>query len=374
MIQATYSGEFAGDNGRKSRAIMDTPEYRAFFGFGLDQSSRAVTRWQTEHAGTYFAVGVGGPLTGRGANVLLIDDPHKNRQEAESQTMRDRVWEWFTSTAYTRLEKGGVAIVIMTRWHEDDLVGRLLKSGEHWDQLILPAVAEKDEPFRSEGAALWPQKYDLEALARIRETIGSREWASLYQQRPTDADGNVFQRSWFRSYREPAPFSRIVQSWDTAFKAGRDNDLSACTTWGVAANSYYLLDCWAERVEFPALKRQVIALADKWAPNEILVEDKASGQSLLQALKDETRLPLLPIKVDIDKIARANAVTALFEAGRVFVPEHAAWLADYIDELASFPVGSHDDRVDSTTQALQRLALLHRPKPARPATIPYLGR
>lgn len=374
IIQATYSGEFAADNGRKARAIVATPEYEAIWGFGLDQSSKAVTRWQTAHGGTYFAVGVGGPLTGRGANVLLIDDPHKNRQEAESQTMRDRVWEWFTSTAYTRLEKGGVAIVIMTRWHEDDLVGRLLKSGEHWDELILPAVAEKDEPFRSEGAALWPAKYDLPALAQIRETIGSREWASLYQQRPTAADGNVFQRSWVRYYRETPVFTRIVQSWDTAFKTGRDNDKSACTTWGVAENGYYLLDCWAERVEFPELKKQVTALADKWRPHEILIEDKASGQSLVQELKRETRLPILPIKVDADKIARAYAVTPLFEAGRVLLLERAPWIADYIDELASFPVGAHDDRVDSTSQALQRLALLHRPAPARNHSLNIMGR
>jgi predicted phage terminase large subunit-like protein len=374
VIQSTYSGEFAEDNGRKTRGLVGSPEYRAFFGFGLDQSSKAVSRWQTELGGAYFAVGVGGPLTGRGANVLLIDDPHKNRQEAESQTMRDRVWDWFASTAYTRLEKNGIAIIIMTRWHEDDLVGRVLNGPEHWEQLVLPAVAEVDEEYRAEGEPLWPEKYDRQALAQIRETVGGREWASLYQQRPSAAEGNVFQRDWFRFYSEPPAFKRIVQSWDTAFKAGQDNDRSACTTWGIADDGYYLLDCWAERVEFPDLKRQVQMLADKWHPHDILVEDKASGQSLLQELRRDTRLPLLAVKVDKDKLARAYAVTPLFESGNVRVPASAAWMADYIDELASFPAGAHDDRVDSTTQALERMALMTKPKPARTATIPFLGR
>jgi predicted phage terminase large subunit-like protein len=374
VIQATYSGEFAEDNGRKTRALVATPEYKAFFGFGLDQSSKAVSRWQTERGGTYFAVGVGGPLTGRGGNVLLIDDPHKNRQEAESATYRQRAWDWFASTAYTRLEKNGIAIIIMTRWHEDDLVGRVLNGSEHWDQLVLPAIAETDEPCRTEGEALWPEKFNTTALAQIRETVGSREWASLYQQRPAAAEGNVFQRDWFRFYNEAPVFKRVVQSWDTAFKAGQDNDRSACTTWGVADDGYYLLDCWAERVEFPELKRQVVMLAAKWAPSDILVEDKASGQSLLQELKRDTRLPLLAVKVDRDKLARAYAVTPLFESGRVRVPSSAPWIADYIDEMASFPAAAHDDRVDSTTQALERMALMDKPTPTRAARVNFMGR
>lgn len=373
VVQATYAAEFAEDNGRKARAIAGTELYRDIFGVGLDTSSRAVGRWQTTAGGTYYAVGVGGPLTGRGANVLLVDDPHKNRQEAESPVMRERVWEWFSSTAYTRLENGGVCIVIMTRWHEDDLVGRLLDGPEHWEQLILPAIAETDEADRAAGEALWPEKYDLPALERIRETIGSREWASLYQQRPAAAEGAIFRREWWRDYDEAPAFSRVVQSWDTAFKAGQDNDASACTTWGVATDGYYLLDVWSERVEFPELKRQVMALADRFRPHQILVEDKASGQSLIQELQRETRLPIKPVRVDRDKVARAYAVTPLIEAGRVYLPRWAHWKAGYLDELAAFPAAAHDDRVDSTTQALAEMALYAR-QPATPAHIPYMGR
>lgn len=185
--------------------------------------------------------------------------------------------------------------------------------------------------------------------------------------------GRIFLREWWRFYTEPPTFHRIVQSWDTGFKIKTQNDPSVCTTWGIADNGYYLLDCWRERVEFPELKRQAVALADKWHPHQILVEDKASGQSLVQELQRETRLPLKPAKPEGDKVARANAVTPLIEAGRVFLPSHAPWLSDYMDELATFPHAAHDDQVDSTTQALAEMALYKR-EPARRAQIPYLGR
>ncbi|MGA9390324.1 MAG: phage terminase large subunit [Candidatus Sulfotelmatobacter sp.] len=223
--------------------------------------------------------------------------------------------------------------------------------------MSLPAIAEVDESFRRAGEALWPEKFPLELLENKRTVLGGAAFASLYQQRPAAAEGSVFKREWWRYYSgQPAfRFRRIVQSWDTAFKTGSENDFSACTTWGVSDNGYYLLWFWRGRVEFPELKKRMNCLAEEWRPHQILVADKASGQSLIQELRYASALPIIPIKVDQDKLARAEAITPLIEAGRVFLPESVPWLNDYVDELAAFPTGVHDDAVDSTTQALNYL-------------------
>ncbi len=357
IIQTTYSAEYAEENAKKSRYIVLSPEYRDIFGFSVDRDSRAVSRWKTEKGGSYYAVGVGGPLTGRGANLLIVDDPHKNRQEAESPVIRKNVWDWFTSTAYTRLEDNGAIIVIMTRWHEADLIGCILSGSEEWEYICLPAIAEQDEQCRKEGEPLWPQKYDLAALQNIKTAIGSKQWESLYQQRPSAAEGEIFKREYWQYYqlRFMPLFKKIIHSWDTAFKKGSQNDYSVCTVWGVTDTGYYLIYRWKERVEFPELKRTVISIAAQIPPNEILIEDKASGQSLIQELQRETRLPIAAYKIDGDKVARANAVTPIIESGKVYLPADAEWLQDYIDTLAAFPNAVHDDDVDSTTQALSAM-------------------
>jgi predicted phage terminase large subunit-like protein len=354
IAQATYSSEFAEENAKKVRNLVDTRLYNEIFDVGLAKDSKAIAKWQTTKGGYYYAVGVGGPLTGRGANLLLIDDPHKNRQEAESSVIRENIWNWFQSTAYTRLEGAGACILIMTRWHEDDLAGRLIRGDEHWDVLSLPAIAEQDDSYRKEGQALWPDKYDLDALANIKTAVGSREWISLYQQRPSAAEGQIFKREWWQYAQSIAvPHDgKIIQSWDTAFKAKQENDFSVCTTWKFCKSRTYLLHRWKERVEYPELKRAAIQLANRFKPSEIDIEDKASGQSLAQELKRETSLPIKTIKVDRDKIARAYAVTPFIEAGNVFLIEDEPWVQDYVDNMASFPNGIHDDDVDSTTQAL----------------------
>ena len=216
----------------------------------------------------------------------------------------------------------------------------------------MAAIAEKDESFRNEGEALWPQRFPLPALDRLRKAVGEQAWASLYQQRPSAAEGAAFKRPWWKRYRVVPRLEQILQSWDTAFKSGPDNCFNVCTTWGLAENGcYYLLNMVRCRVEFPELKRLLRAEAEQWKPNAILVEDRASGQSLIQDLRS-TGLPIVPIRVDSDKVSRAQAITAIVEAGNVYLPDEAPWLDDFVMEMAAFPSGVYDDVVDSTTQAL----------------------
>jgi predicted phage terminase large subunit-like protein len=366
VIFATYGQELSDDFGRRVRNLIADPAHQAIFpNCKLSGDSAAAHRFNINRGGAYFAVGRGGPITGRGAHLLIIDDPLKDYQEASSETTRKALYDWFTSVAYTRLAPGGAIVLVQTRWNEDDLAGRLLRSNdsERWEVLSLPAVAESDESFRRQGEALWPDRFPLPDLDSIRRVIGERAFVSLYQQRPTAAEGAIFKRDWWRFYSSPITVSwtRIVQSWDTAYKTGTENDFSVCTTWGVSETGYYLLHVWRERVEFPELKRVVASLAEQWMPNAILVEDKASGQSLLQELKISTALPIITVKVDSDKQTRAQAVTPLMESGRVFIPESASWVRDFVEEMAAFPNGIHDDIVDSTTQALNYL----REKPYR---------
>jgi predicted phage terminase large subunit-like protein len=358
VITASYGQDLADDFGRRVRNFVSDPLHQAIFpGFHLAEDSTSMRRFNTTAGGSYYAVGRGGPITGRGAHLLIIDDPLKDREEADSPTIRRTLHEWYSSVAYTRLQPGGAIVLIQTRWHQDDLAGRLLRenSSKGWEIVSLPAIAETDESFRRAGEALWPERFPLSVLEQIRIAIGGSAWASLYQQRPAAAEGQIFKREWWRFYRDTPEFSFVLQSWDTAFKTGEENDYSVCTTWGMAENGYYLLAYWRGRVEFPQLKRMLVGLADEWKPHSILVEDRASGQSLIQELQLGTNLPIIPVKVDSDKLARAQAVTPLIEAGRIFLPESAPWLREFTDELAAFPTGVHDDTVDSTSQALNYL-------------------
>jgi predicted phage terminase large subunit-like protein len=358
IATATYGQELSDEFGRKVRNVVTGERHQAIFpGFAVAGDSGSLRRFNTTAAGLYYAVGRGGPLTGRGADLLLIDDPLKDNEEARSETIRRSLHDWYSSTAYTRLQPKAAVVLIQTRWHEDDLAGWLLREHpeEQWHVISMPAIAEKDDSFRRAGEALWPDRFPLPVLEQIRLAIGGAMWSSLYQQRPSAAEGAVFKREWWQSYATAPTLKRKIQSWDTAFKTGTENDFSVCTTWGVAENGYYLLGLWKGRVEFPELKRIFKLQADEWTPNAILVEDKASGQSLIQELKLATALPVIPIKVDSDKLTRAQAVTPLLEAGKVYLPEGAPWRAEYLDELASFPTAAHDDAVDSTTQALNYL-------------------
>jgi predicted phage terminase large subunit-like protein len=316
---------------------------------------QAAHEWGTQQRGSYYAVGIGGSLTGRGFDIGIIDDPVKDAEEAGSAVIRDRIWDWYRTVFRTRANPDAAIIVIMTRWHQDDLVGRLLnqsredRGSDIWEILSLEAIDNA-------GKALWGTRYPIEVLDRIKASIGSRAFTSLYQGNPVAAEGNIIKREWWKYYKVRSEYTRLVQSWDTAFKAGQANDYSVCTLWGESNSHFDLIDVWRERVEFPEMERAVIAAYDRDKPSVVLIEDAASGQSLIQTLKKETRLPIKPVKADKDKVARANAVTPLIEAGRVRLPERASWLHNFVEEVSAFPSGEHDDQVDTMTQALNYMA------------------
>lgn len=366
IIAATYAQGLADDFGRKVRNLVAGDVFQEVFpSCTLSGDSQAANRFHTSKGGAYFAVGAGGPITGRGAHLLLIDDPIKGREDAESETMRHRLKDWYTSVARTRLMPGGSIVIIQTRWHEDDLAGWLLREHAHekWEILNLPALAEPDDPLgRAEGAPLWPESYPLKELQTLRQSVGSRDWAALYQQRPSAAEGSIFKREHWQSYKpaETSPLALlqvlgvnyVVQAWDTAFKTRETNDFSACVTVGVSRSRYYVLDVWRDRAEFPDLKRAMVAQQAKWKAHSVVIEDTAAGQSLLQELRRNTRMPLVAVKADHDKVTRAHAVTPTHEAGLVYLPEEEPWVSDFEDELAGFPSAAHDDQVDAFVHAM----------------------
>ena len=359
VIAASYGQELASDFGRQVRNFIADPLHRAIFPeCAIADDSAAAHRFNLTAGGAYYAVGAGGPITGRGADLLIIDDPIKSREQAYSATERKSLQQWYESVAYTRLQPNAAIILIQTRWHEDDLAGWLLRehAREGWKVISLPALAELDDPLgRTEGEPLWPERFGLDVLERIRDAIGTSAWLSLYQQRPVREQGGTFHRDWWRSYNQAFECQRIVFSLDTAFKTAQSADYSVVEVWGETAIGYYLLHVWRQRAEFPELTRQATALAEIWRPNAVLVEDAASGQSLIQALKAETRLPVLPVRPFGDKVARASAVSPLVEAGKVYLPEAAAWLANFLEEVSTFPAAPHDDQVDAMSQALNYL-------------------
>ena len=377
IIASSYGQELASDFGRRVRGIVSDPLHRAIFPNSIIRDdSNAVHRFGLSAGGNYFAVGAGGPITGRGADLLLIDDPIKSREQAYSAAERRSLQSWYESVAYTRLQPSGAIVLVQTRWHEDDLAGWLLKehASEAWRVVSLPALAETgDQLGRSEGAALWPQRFPLSGLERIRNAIGSAAWLSQYQQRPAPEGGAIFKRDWFKSYptRERPVCSQTIISLDTAFKTGESNDYSVIQVWGQTATGYALIDQWRERREFGDLMRKAVALGDALSPNYVLIEDAASGQSLIQMLRNETRLPILPVKPLGDKVARAHAVSPLVESGRVFLPDQASWLRELIDEVTSFPAAPHDDQVDAMTQALNYLRE-HQYEPFRYSGLPRI--
>ena len=368
VICASYGQDLADKFARDCRTIMTADWYRAIFATRV-ANRQAVADFMTTEQGVRMSTSVGGVLTGRGADLIIIDDPLKP-DEALSETQRKAVNDWFDNTLLSRLndKTNGCIIIIMQRLHQDDLVGHVLEQ-EDWEVLSFPAIAEQDEahvivnPFgtrlfcRKVGDALHPERESLAIYNNIRHTIGEYNFLSQYQQDPSPPGGAMVKTGWLVFHEpgeQPANFSRIVQSWDTANKATELSDYSVCTTWGVIYKKYYLLDVYRRKLNYPDLKRAVVELQKKFGAMTIIIEDKASGTQLIQDLKSEQVFGIQEYKPPpgTDKIMRLHAQTAMFENGFVVLPRTAPWLADYIHELTSFPGTRHADQVDSTTQFL----------------------
>ena len=375
IIATSYSADLASRMNRDVQRVIDDEAYSEIFPgtrlYGKNIRTVASGAYMRNsdlfevvgRRGVYRSAGVGGGITGMGGDVILIDDPIKDRAEADSPTIRNRVWDWYTSTLYTRLAPGGGILVINTRWHMDDLSGRLLEAartgnGDQWRVINFPAIAEHDEPRRKAGEALHPERYPLEQLLAIRAAIGARDWEALYQQRPTPDGGAIFKAEWLRFWYPkdlPDRFDQLLISWDMTFKDGDDSDYVVGQVWGRKGADRYLLDQIRARMGFTATLAAFRALADRWpGATRKLVEDKANGPAVIDALKHAVP-GIIPVEPDGSKTARAHAVTALFEAGNVLLPhpDHCSWASDYIAELTQFPAAAHDDQVDATTQALR---------------------
>ena len=367
ILCVSYAQDLADKLARDCRAIMMSPWYRRIFPTRLAPHRQAVQEFITTRQGYRLATSIGGVLTGRGADIILIDDPLKP-EEALSDAQRKAANEWYDHTLYSRLndKRHGAIVIIMQRLHEDDLVGHVLAQ-EGWEILSFPAIAEADEVHRIEtiwgaqcfrrrqGEALHPDREPLETLDRIRRTIGEYNFAGQYQQSPAPLGGGLVKAEWFKRYGEkdrPERFDRIVQSWDTANKATELSDFSVCTTWGVKGKNLFLLGLFRRRLEYPALKRAVREQQSLFGANEVLIEDKASGTQLIQELIADGCHGVTRYQPTCDKIMRLNAQTAMIENGFVRIPEMAPWLAEYLHELTVFPKGKHDDQVDSTAQFL----------------------
>lgn len=366
VILASYAATLAETNSRTVRGLLE--DERNPFPTRIAADTRAVGRWETTAGGSLLAAGVGGGITGFGADVLDIDDPFAGRAEADSDLQRANVWAWYQEVARTRLMRGGRILVCNTRWHEDDLAGRLLnsKGASDWTVLSLPAIAEEDDILgRKVGEALWPAQFPASELPSVEKgEMDSRGFAALYQQRPVPREGSFFKAQWFERRYEPwqleqleqGPRWRVVQAVDTATKEGVSTDFSVIATWATDGISYYLLDIVRRRVDYPTLKALVERLYWQHKPRQVYVEDTTHGRPLVQEMRYTSPIPLVAKTVKGSKEARASVVTALFESGKVVLPKEAPWLDEWIAEHLSFPMGAHDDQVDTTSLALTELS------------------
>lgn len=364
VILTAYEADFAATWGRRARDVLN--EYgHSVFGVEVNNKSSAANRWDIKNQdGGMVTAGVDGPITGKGADILVIDDPVKNYEAANSQTYRDKSWEWYQSTAYTRLEPDGAIILIMTRWHEDDLAGRLINnmqmdSGEQWDVINLPAIAEENDMLgRKPGEPLWPRRYGLRELQRIKYTIGSYWWSSQYQQQPQPPGGGLLKRNWIKYY-QPNELPDIdeldiYQAWDLAISTKETADYTVCTTVGVSdENQIYVLDWYRERIDFPTQVKMVEKLAQKYDPQQIGIENNAYQQALPQQLKETSILPIKEVNRTKDKVTRILSGFVHFENGKVLLPDKKSELENFINEYVYFPHGKHDDMLDSMELALQ---------------------
>ena len=363
FISCSYSGSLAMSFSRKVRHLLREPLYKNVFTEAkLDPTSQSVEAWLTTKGGGYVAAGVGGGITGKGAHVLVIDDPVKNREDAESDFNRDNVWDWYTSTAYTRLAPGGGILVILTRWHDDDLAGRLLRGaadgGDEWEVVKYPAIAEADEEYRKMGDALHEDRYNLESLEKIQRAVGPRDWSALYQQNPVSDEGDYFTRDMIRYY-DPADidFSRMkfYCAWDLAIGQRDRNDYSVGLVVGVDEyDNLYVVDCVRGKFDGFEIVERILDLYEQWRPSIIGIEkghiEMALGPFLEKRVR-ERKLYEAYFK-DLkpgrrDKEARARAIQGRMQQGMVRIPKDEVWTGPLVAELLRFPNGVHDDQVDA---------------------------
>lgn len=384
VIQTSHTAELAVGFGRKVRNLVNQAEYKDIFpSTALQADSKAAGRWNTSKGGDYFAIGVGGAVTGKGADLLIIDDPHSEQEATLAEIhpeIYDKTYEWYTSGPRQRLQPGGAIVVVMTRWSKRDLTGQVLRSsmqrdGEEWEVIEFPAIMPS-------GNALWPEFWSLKELSDLRNELPHSKWMAQYQQEPTSEASAIVKRDWWKEWEgeRPPPCDFILMSWDTAFEKNNRADYSACTVWGIfyqAADhpdeyeseeevdrvkqslgvpqaNIILLNAIRDRLEFPELKRLVLEEYKEWEPDSIIIEKKASGAPLIYELRS-MGVPVqefTPTRGN-DKISRLNAVSDIFASGRVWYPP-TRWAEEVIEEVASFPAGEHDDYVDSTSMALMR--------------------
>lgn len=359
VISASYNSELATDFGREVRNIIGTPEYRSIFPeTTLSSDSQAANRWHTDSGGNYIAAGVGTAITGRGADLGIIDDPVKDRQEADSELIRERIFDWYTSTFYTRLMPNASIVLIQTRWHEDDLAGRLLgameEGGEHYKVIDLPAIAKGKDPLeRKEGEALWPEWYPEPRLREIQAVIGARDWSALYQQEPVSDEGAYFKKDWFKFYT-PATLPHGLRIYGASDYATKDSE-GDYTVHGVVGvdneENIYILDWWRRQAESDMWVEACIDLMEKWKPL-LWAEERgailgALGPYITTRMRERrTYCVREAFSSRKDKATRARAIQARMAAGRLFFPHGAEWFPDVQAEMLSFPAGKHDDSVD----------------------------
>lgn len=365
IIQCSNTAELAVGFGRKVRNLVSSEMFSKIFpNVSLRADSKAAGRWATNANGDYFAIGVGGTVTGKGADLLIIDDPHSEQEAALASSdpaVFDKVFEWYTSGPRQRLQPGGSIIIVQTRWSKRDLTGKICQSvidrdGEIWEMISLPAILPTGKP-------LWPEFWSLTELNALREELPLSKWQAQYQQEPTSEEGAIVKREWWQVWDSDRPpqCEFIIQSWDTAFTKNERSDYSACTTWGVFHKDendqdthIILLDALKERLEFPELKQRALDMYREWEPDACIVEAKASGAPLVFELR-KMGIPVqefTPTRGN-DKITRVNSISDLFASGKVWAPRKR-WAEEVIEEMAAFPNSDHDDLVDSTTQALIR--------------------
>ena len=367
IIQSSNTSELAVGFGRKVRNLVDGEVYGDIFpNVSLRHDSKAAGRWSTNFDGEYFAIGVGGTVTGKGADLLIIDDPH-SEQEAKlaeyNPAIYDQVYEWFTSGPRQRLQPGGAIVIVMTRWGKRDLTGQVIKAeaqrgGEEWEVVEFPAILDSGKP-------LWPEFWSLKELEALRTELPNSKWQAQYQQNPTSEASAIVKREWWRIWENDSPpyCDFTLMAWDTAYEKTSRADYSACTTWGVFYHpddtgkdqaNIILLNAFRDRVEFPMLKKIAIEEYKEWEPDSVIIEKKASGAPLIYEMR-AMGIPVqefTPTKGN-DKITRLHAIADLFASGRVWAP-NTNWAEEVVDEVASFPAGEHDDYVDTVSLALMR--------------------